>query len=390
MNPHRIPPRIFWPSHEGTATTLTRLMSVTAGAALIVACADVPAGVEDGPRRLPVAFTEEFRIGDDPDEHQFSRVSEMAFAPDGRLVVLDTEAFNVTVYDTEGNQVEQWGREGEGPGEFPNPPGEMAMSDNGTLAIETFTRLDLFTIDGNIVDSRLVTPLRIRNISFYAGDSMVVLAERGRQGDDSPVELIRLADGDVLWSSPPIVSILGTGPFSMWQAVSRFGVLWDGNVAVGMSDAYDLQVIEASTGQTAGRIVRTVPMRGPSDSFMETLREETREIYGEDSPIYQRLAPSHPFPMVTNVVTGPPDRTIWVGRGTGIDDELAPPVGESMDDWEFHHYDLFDGDSYEYIGTIDIPEDLILLTGNATHIAGFTRGPFGIHSVRVLRVEIER
>lgn len=205
---------------------------------------------------------------------------------------------------------------------------------------------------------------------------------------DRSTELVRIEDAETMWSSPPIPALLGTSPLSMWQPMAVFGPLWDGRVAIGMSDAYDLRVFDVSTGRTVGSITRDVPMRGPSDEFMETLREETREIFGEGSPVYQRLAASDPFPIITEVVTGPPGRTIWIGRGTGIDDEFASPVGESMDDWEFHHYDLFDGDTYEYLGTVDIPGDLLLMAGDAERIAGFQRGPFGVHSVRVLRVEL--
>lgn len=357
-------------------------MTVVAGSA------DVPAGVQNGTRQLSVEFTEEFHVGDDPSEHQFARVSEMAFAPDGALVVLDADDYTITVYDTGGNRIARWGGEGDGPGEWPFNPVSMAMSPNGVVATEVAGRIDLFSTDGTVLGSRLVRPLSVRGIAFVTDSTFVVAANRGRRSMDRSTELVRLTDAETLWSSPPIPSLLGNGPMSMWEPKAVFGPLWDGRVAIGMSDAYDLQVFDVSTGRTVGRITRDVPMRGPTDEFMETLREETREIFGEDSPVYQRLAPSDPFPIITKVMTGPPGRTIWIGRGTGIDDAFASPVGESMDDWEFHHYDLFDGGSYEYLGTIDIPEELRLMAGDAERIAGFQRGPFGIHSVRVLRVEL--
>ena len=143
-----------------------------------------------------------------------------------------------------------------------------------------------------------------------------------------------------------------------------------------------------STGLTVGRIARDVTLRGPTDEFMENLREEMIQISGEDAPLVQRLAPSDPFPVITNVLTGPPGNTIWIGRGTGIGEALASPVGNSMDDWTFQHYDLFDGDSYGYIGTVETPDNLLLMAGDATRIAGFQRGVFDIQAVRVLRVDI--
>lgn len=296
---------------------------VLAGILLIVACADDPAGEQDGPRRLGAEFTELFHVGDDPTEHQFSMIAGMAFAPDGRLVVVDGQGFNVTVHDDDGNLTARWGREGEGPGEFPDPPDELAISENGTVAIETFTRVDLFTLDGSFVNSRVVRPFRITKFAFHAGEAMVATADRGSISRDLPQELVRFEDGEVLWTSPPLPSIAGDSPISMWQGRPRFLPLWDGRVAVGMSDAYDLQVLEVATGRTIDQISRIVPLRGPTD------------------------------------------------------------------DWTLRHYDLFDGDTYEYIGTVEIPEGLILMAGDATRIAGFQRGAFDVQSVRVLRVEIE-
>ena len=52
------------------------------------------------------------------------------------------------------------------------------------------------------------------------------------------------------------------------------------------------------------------------------------------------------LPVLANVFLGPPDRTVWVHRGIGVDDELAPPVGDDIDAWELQLYDLFDGNSY--------------------------------------------
>ena len=343
----------------------------------------------DRPRWLEVEFTEEFHIGDDPTEHQFARVSEMAFAPDGRLVVVDAEDFGVTVYDRGGDQIGRWGSQGEGPGEFPFRPGSMAVSDEGTIAIYSSTRVNLYTLAGDAIDSRIVRPLRIENLVFGAGNALLALGSRGRLREDNPREFVRLDDGEALWSSPPMPSITGGGPLSLWEPGPVVAQLWDDEIAVAMSDSYDIRILDASTGRTVGRIARDVPLRGPSDEFMENLREEMIEISGEDSPLVQRLAGAHPFPVVTKVLTGPPGRTIWVGRGTGIGDALAAPVAESMDDWDYWQYDLFDADTHRYLGSVETPEGLILKAGDANRIAGFQRGPFDVPSVRVLRVVVK-
>ena len=365
------------------ATTQAGRLLPTACLALVVGCADAPAEGRDGPRLLSVDFTEEFRVGDDPDEHQFSMISAMAFAPGGELVVVDGHDFAVIVFDEAGNLTANWGREGDGPGEFPHAPDELAISDAGTVAVETFTRIDLFTLDGSYVTSRVVRPLRVHSFAFYSDEAMVAIGERGAVGNTRTPELVRLDDGEVLWTSSPVPSITGDGPISMWQGLPTFLALWDGRAAIGMSDAYDLRVLDVASGRTVGRIERDVPLKGPTDEFMDATRAEMA-----GTPVAGRLEASHPFPVVMNPQVGPPGRTVWIGRGAGIGDSLSPPVGRSMSDWTHRQYDLFDGDTYEYLGTVEIPEGFILMTGDETRIAGFERAAFDVQTVRVLRVEV--
>ena len=94
------------------------------------------------------------------------------------------------------------------------------------------------------------------------------------------------------------------------------------------------------------------------------------------------------LPVLQDVFLGPPGRTVWVRRGMGVDDELSPPVGTSATEWTLRLYDLFDGLSYEYIGTVEVPEELIVMAGDSERIAGVHTDPLDVQSVRVLRVTL--
>ena len=72
----------------------------------------------------------------------------------------------------------------------------------------------------------------------------------------------------------------------------------------------------------------------------------------------------------------------------GVGDPLGPPP-PAGDGWKFLLHDLFDGDSYEYIGTVETPDNITLMAGDATRVAGRHRDELGAHSVRVLRVDID-
>ncbi len=144
-----------------------------------------------------------------------------------------------------------------------------------------------------------------------------------------------------------------------------------------MSDQYDLVVLDASTGHEVGRISREIPLRGPSDDFADRFLGDMPELRG-------RVTIAETFPVITGVFTGPPDQTVWIRRGMGVGDSLAPPVGD-MDDWTFLLYDLFSGETYEYLATVEIPPRLELMAGDATRVAGVQRSAMGEHTVRVMR-----
>jgi len=86
-----------------------------AGVSLALAgpgCADEPTRELDGPRRPAAEFAEEFHVGDERSERQFVRVTSMAFAPNGHLVLTDRDAFAVMVFDERGHEVATLGRRG--------------------------------------------------------------------------------------------------------------------------------------------------------------------------------------------------------------------------------------------------------------------------------------
>ena len=71
-------------------------------------------------RFLKADFEELYRVGSlqGGDWDTFGRVTAVAFDGSGNLYVLDTQSAQISVVDLQGNLVRQFGRVGEGPGEF--------------------------------------------------------------------------------------------------------------------------------------------------------------------------------------------------------------------------------------------------------------------------------
>ena len=370
------------------ATRQTRLLAL-AGVVMLVACADAPTEDVGEARRLSVEFTEVFQIGDDPSERPFAWISSMAFGPDGRLVVVDRDDFAVVVFDRDGREVLEWGGEGEGPGEFANQPSELAVSHDGRVAVQSFRRVDVLTSEGESAGSHLVDTLNVWEIAFDDRGDVVGRVVAPETRDHRREHIMRLADRELLWSAPPLPPRVD---FEISPPHLEFVSLGNGRIAAGMSDAYNLAVLDANTGRKLGSITRDVPLRTPSESYLDALREGIRsEFQGEVSPLIlaalEQMPHAERFPVITGGFAGPPDgRTVWIRRGMGVGDRLSPPP-QAGEGWRFLLYDLFDGDSYEYLGTVEIPDNITLMAGDATRVAGRHRDELGVHSVRVLRVE---
>ncbi|MYA10953.1 MAG: hypothetical protein F4087_16120 [Gemmatimonadetes bacterium] len=345
------------------------------------------------PHLLDVEFTEVFEVGDDVSERQFAIISSMAFAPDGRLAVVDRGEFAVTVYDLGGGETVRWGGEGDGPGEFSNDPVAVAISDDLTVAIRSFRRIDVSTLSGQLIGSHLLDTLTATAIAFdragkvvaQVGVPSVSVGNTGVSRD----HIMRLSTREVLWSSEPLPP---RQLFPLWPRHVLAAGIGRNRIVVGMSDEYSLAVLDATTGRVRGRIARTVPLRAPSEEFQDNYRQTLGDLAaGDDDPMLAEAVKQMSFPetfrVVAGVFAGPPGRAVWVRRGMGVGDSLAPPP-EEMSDGVFRLYDLFDGDSYEYIGTIEVPENLELMAGDSERVAGVQTNELGVHSVRVLGIEI--
>ena len=374
-------------------TRTTRLLAMV-GAVLFMACGDAPTQEVSDARRLSVEFTEDFHIGDDPSERQFARISSVAFAPDGRLVVVDRDNFAVVVFDRDGREVLEWGGEGEGPGEFETEPNHLAVSGEGNVAVSSFRRVDEFAPDGGLIEQHLLDDLSVDEVAFDRNGDVVAGVTSGGglfSEEDRHTHLMRLRDRETLWSFAPIAPQPNLAFFFAHTLIEGFD---DGRVATAMDDRYEVDIRDASTGQVVGRVTRNALLRTVPEALKTGTREAMIGDADDNSPtleLYENMVFGESLKVFAGMFLGPPNRAIWVRRGIGVGDELAPPVGYVVGEWSLQLYDLFDGDTYEYIGTVEVPEGLILEAGDpdSERVAGVHRDALDVHSVRVLHVAIE-
>lgn len=91
------------------------------------------------------AFVEQYRVGSvlDGNWDTFGDIGDVAFDAAGNLYIFDTQALTISVVDRTGSLVRQFGRRGEGPGEFESDFGELlrlAVLPDGRAVVYAWNR----------------------------------------------------------------------------------------------------------------------------------------------------------------------------------------------------------------------------------------------------------
>ena len=264
----------------------------------------------------------------------------------------------MVVLDRDGSEVIEWGGEGEGPGEFENEPEEVAVSAEGNVAVSSFRRVDVFTPDGILIGPHLLDDLSVGAVMFDRDGYVVAEVSSGGGGalfsnEPSQDQIMRLRDREVLRSFPQVEA---GSSFRFFFPSTVTAALGYNRIATATNDRYEIDVLDSSSGRLLGQITRPVTPRETPEALMAGVRDAlagrgVAELYGD-------ITFAETLSVFSNVFPGPPGRTVWVRRHIGIEDDLAPPVGTDIEAWDLQLYDLFDGRSYEYIGTVEMPEGL--------------------------------
>lgn len=354
--------------------------------ATTVMIAMVPTSFQDRPQ-LMFPLEDEFTVGHDSNDRQFGMIVAMAVSPEGHVVVLDALNRAVTVFDNMGNEVHHWGRQGNGPGELQSPT-SVSISSDMRVAISDRNRVHLYQIDGEPIETLLVPNSTM--VRFDANGEPVVLA----------LDILDMAlviarpDGTRVSSEELPESFMG--PFFGPRII--FATIGSGRAIFGVTTGYRLPVVDLSSGDQVGEIARDVPIRRVPGDFEDRLRRylmNPGSAPGGWSSVLGTRTEGMPLAMVDELdipgtfrtiihaFQGPPGETVWVRRGLGVGDDLAPPF-DPPDHAPL--WDLFQAETLEYTGTTGVPESFIPYAGDSQRLAGVQTNKLGVQAVRVLRL----
>ncbi|MYB05206.1 MAG: hypothetical protein F4Y24_02520 [Gemmatimonadetes bacterium] len=287
-------------------------------------------------RWLDADFEELYRLGSLHDGWDaFGQVSDVDFDAAGNLHILDGQAAQITVVDLQGNPLRQFGRVGEGPGEF-SAGGTWTLSVLGDERIAVYDAnrraFDLFTPDGEFerripldgptfisipdlqadpTSASLVSTGEVQYLDWtpLARPSFRYVMRYGLSGER--VEVDTLAAG---WRPP--------GDLLAFAPEFRVGVLPDGGVAFTDSSTYRIR-ITGPEGRVSRLLIR--PFRP------EPVSRRHRAVFLERAPeSIRRRAESgalefhHEIPVVRDLRTSRKG-TIWVLR-RGDEPDSAGPI----------------------------------------------------------------
>ena len=272
-------------------------------------------------RWLEVDFADVYTVGalTGADWEQFGDVQTVAFDGAGRLHVFDGQASRIVVVDVTGRLIHEFGREGEGPGEFRSAAAMAVLTDGRVLVGDTGHRAySMFGADG--VFQRMVRmggDPRTAIVGTLVGqpgqDALISQAAYGTEGTavqirnnaplppdtTRPIERIDLTGEEISKTTiaeawlPPLADSMSTGmvlngvEFKIPRPLAfgvglHWGVLPDGSVAFSDTTTYAVKIAAAAIG--VRRVyARPIPPEPITDRFIRADQERRiREL--EETP----------------------------------------------------------------------------------------------------------
>ncbi len=342
-------------------------------------------------------------------EYQFGNITGLGVLSDGRLVVADAMAQNLSYFSPDGVHLRTVGQPGSGPGDFGGWL-HVVVGPGDTLVVYDWTnmRANWLAPDGTWLGSQSLTPDDGWEILEWEDDpsGRIVTMMGAMRYPGSPVtdtldlilaRDIRGAVLDTLGRVPSSLNYAVSGDathFYYHPGASDVALTWDGGMVMGRSDQYRLLQYD-STGRLE-RIVSLDRERLPftsqdRDVVMNMLENRWRKWGASPAQIAQGKSLFHfadTYPAWQRFACGP-EGSLWVQQNLPYT-ELPPEAQEDFflgyDPIAAHRWDVFDQEG-RYLGVVEEPAGFIWLRTVDDMMYGFWTDELDVQHVMVLRIE---
>ena len=358
------------------------------------------------------ALISELKIGmlDGPDEYIFGGVAGVAVGPEGNMFVLDYQVPVVREFSPTGDYLRDYGRDGEGPGEYRQPMG-LAVGVDGRVFVwdPSMARLNIFSPEGEALDSwRVAEASGLFGFDLLVVDTTGGVYVRTTLGRPNPnsgwrTGFLRLSpNGELLDTiSPPQFDYdpptlyaergggrtIGVTPFMpqvVWALGSR------GEIAAGLGEEY--QILVMREGEPLLRIERDAPRVPVTAEEREAKENQVQATMRRRDPSWSWNGPPipHEKPFFNSLAFGD-DGQVWVRLHVPAArrDELAeqiegrPPATGRREPTVF---DVFSSDG-RYRGQVRVPDRTTIWARRGDHVWGVTRDSLDVQYVERFRIE---
>lgn len=350
---------------------------------------------------------------DGEETDMFGNVRGLAVGPEGEIYVVDGQVPALRVYGPDGVYRTTLGRRGEGPGEYSNLDGGLAVLSDGRVVLRDpgngrfnvyspdGTPLATWPVQGNFTTSRPLYRDLLDNVWT------LVLTNPGAPVQEWVMGLARYGPdgtpGDTLFEptfdyEPPMVvgesetrTSVNLVPFS---ATPQWTMTSEGDLVAGLPTSYTFTLHREGFPLRVERLVEPVAVRSAEASQeREAISANMREIFpgwtwnGPDlpshKPAYQQLHAAV-------------DGRIWVlasGRGFEVPNENHDPEDPASLPTRWREeviFDVFEPDG-RYLGWVEAPEEMVRIPEpvfGADLVWAVTQDDLGVQ--RVVRFRIER
>ena len=172
----------------------------------------------DPPGAVRYQLVKEWQLGgeDAPENQVFSHTTNVAIGPDGTVYVVDPGNFQVLIFDSQGKFVRNFGRQGEGPGEFQEAVAIAVDKDGQPVVFDTGTKkMNVFSPQGDLVrEARFAPNIQAILQSSIFDNGNIVLLEFKNDENFQFTYFVTLYDAEM----NPIKSFMDTPtPRADWQ-----------------------------------------------------------------------------------------------------------------------------------------------------------------------------
>jgi hypothetical protein len=202
----------------------------------------------------------------------FGSIAGLGVTADGRIVALDSKEKKVKIFDSAGKILKEFGREGQGPGEWTMPIGLQLVSDREVMVSDAGNRkLVYLDLEGNLI-KEVSYAKKLAMLRIIEKDGHYVATEMGLEGNSIGYTIAKYdANFDQLFK----IETLLMASVMILRKINPFGVSYDycldskGNIVYGRATAYEIKYFNPE-----GKVFRIVRKEYQPQTITEKDKED--------------------------------------------------------------------------------------------------------------------